>query len=57
MQLRANPKDNNFPNYHSGLHSVDHESTSTNPEALTQPQKEQISESLDCYLATKISPY
>ena len=37
MKLSVNPKGNNFTNYHSGLHSVDHESTNTNPDALTQP--------------------
>ena len=51
MLLRTNPP-NDFSSYHSGpLHSVEPESVSTHPDALTQPQKAQISESLNCYHA------
>ena len=65
MKLRTNLNNGNFANYHSALHSAEPEiqsdlsarvnSVGGNPCILTQPQKAQISESFNCYLATKNS--
>ena len=57
MKLRAHIKGSNFTKYHAGLHSLDPESAYSNPDPLTLPQQAQISESLDCYHATKNPAY
>ena len=46
MKLRANIK-NDFSHYPSGHHSIEAESIGTTPDALTRPNKTQISESLN----------